>query len=106
MTPDPEVLLHDVQDHGELGKDEDPVIAVLHLWQEVVHDGKLAAVADLVVAQTVVLNTLQKNIKLQLKNDLKCFCIRCAVKQSKTPFLTQPGSEIWTTLDFEWSNRG
>ena len=60
MTPDPEVLFHDVQDHGELGKDEDPVVAVLHLWQEVVHDGELAAVADLVVAQTVMLDTLEQ----------------------------------------------
>ena len=67
MTPDPEVLLHYVQDHGELGKDEDPVIVVFHLGQEVVHDGELAAVADLVVAQTVVLNTLQKILSCNWK---------------------------------------
>jgi hypothetical protein len=63
VTPDSEVLLHDVQDHGELCEDQDSVLTVLHLGQEVVHDGKLAAVADLVVAQTVVLNALKKTYK-------------------------------------------
>ena len=59
MTPDSEVLLHDVQDHGELGEDEDPVVVVLHGREQVVEDGKLAAVADLVVAQAVVLDALK-----------------------------------------------
>ncbi len=59
MTPDPEVLLHDVEDHGELGEDEDAVVVVLHGGQEVVQDGELAAVADLVVAEAVVLNALK-----------------------------------------------
>ena len=36
MTPDSEVLLHDVQDHGELGEDEDPVVVVLHGREQVV----------------------------------------------------------------------
>ena len=56
VTPDPQVLLHDVQHHGELSEDQDPVIVLLHSGQEVIQDGKLAAVTDLVVAQTVMLD--------------------------------------------------
>jgi hypothetical protein len=66
VTPDPEVLLHDVEDHGELGEDEDAVVVVLHGGQEVVQDGKLAAVADLVVAEAVVFNALKGIPKLLL----------------------------------------
>ena len=61
MTPDSEVLLHDVEDHGELGEDEDPVVVVLHGRKQVVEDGKLAAVADLMVAQAVVLDALEEH---------------------------------------------
>jgi hypothetical protein len=43
-----------------LGEDEDAVIAVAHGRQQVVEDGELAAVADLVVAQAVVLDTLKR----------------------------------------------
>jgi hypothetical protein len=56
VTPDPQVLLHDVQHHGELSEDQNPVVFLLHSGQQVIQDGKLAAVTDLVVAQTVVLD--------------------------------------------------
>ena len=36
MTPDLEILLHDVHHHGELREDEDPVSVTLHHRQHVV----------------------------------------------------------------------
>ncbi len=59
MSSYSEILLHDVKDHGELRENEDPVIVVFHLGQQIVENGKFAAVAYLVIAQTEMLDTLQ-----------------------------------------------
>lgn len=61
MTSDPEILLHNIKHHCELGEDEDPVIVVFHRRKYVVENRKLSAVADLVVAQAEVLDTLKRN---------------------------------------------
>ena len=59
MSPDLEIPLHDVEQHGELGEDEDPVARVLHDGQQVVQQLELAAVADQMVAQGQVLDALK-----------------------------------------------
>ena len=43
MSPDPEVALEYIQQHRELGEDEDPVPGVPQLRQQVVQQGKLTA---------------------------------------------------------------
>ena len=58
VPPDPEVLLHDVEHHGELGEDEDAVVPVLHVGQHAVEGAELARFADLVVSKAVVFNAL------------------------------------------------
>ena len=47
-----EILLHDVHHHGELREYQDSVPVVLHLWQHVVQQPKLARLANYVVTQT------------------------------------------------------
>lgn len=71
MSPDPQILLHDVEDHGELGEDEDAVVPVLHVGQQAVERFELARLADLVVAQAVVLDTLEKKKLKTLKMSIR-----------------------------------
>ena len=68
VSPDLEVDLHDVEDHGELREEEDSGVGLLHVGQHLVQHLELAALAQLRVAQAEVLDGLQRNGIIMIVN--------------------------------------
>ena len=62
MPSELEVVLHDVEDHGELREYQDAVAAILHLWKKVIQDRELPAPANLRCAETAIFDGLKRNI--------------------------------------------